>query len=115
MCCSFSTGDEEDDDDEDGGGVEWTLRKCSAAGLDVIANHYRDDILDALLPHVHQKLTDGDWKVNESAVLAMGALAEGCEEGLIKRNYLPDFVAHLISNMLTQVCFVLSCLLVILW
>jgi len=38
--------------------------------------------------------------VNESAVLAMGALAEGCEEGLIQRNYLPNFVVHLITAFL---------------
>eukprot|EP00283_Hemiselmis_rufescens_P009990 CAMPEP_0173429772 /NCGR_PEP_ID=MMETSP1357-20121228/8387_1 /TAXON_ID=77926 /ORGANISM="Hemiselmis rufescens, Strain PCC563" /LENGTH=894 /DNA_ID=CAMNT_0014394007 /DNA_START=35 /DNA_END=2716 /DNA_ORIENTATION=+ len=92
--------EEEDEDDEDGGGIEWTLRKCSAAGLDVIANHYRDDILEALLPHIHTKLTDSDWKVIESAVLAMGALAVGCEEGLIQRNYLPSFVMHLLQHML---------------
>lgn len=57
--------EEDDEDDEEGGGVEWTLRKCSAAGLDVIANHYRDDILEALLPHIHTKLTDADWKVTQ--------------------------------------------------
>uniref|UniRef100_A0A6U4NCF6 Importin N-terminal domain-containing protein n=1 Tax=Hemiselmis andersenii TaxID=464988 RepID=A0A6U4NCF6_HEMAN len=94
--------EEEDEDDEEGGGVEWTLRKCSAAGLDVIANHYRDDILEALLPHIHTKLTDPDWRVIESAVLAMGALAVGCEEGLIQRNYLPSFVTHLLQHMLSS-------------
>lgn len=61
--------EEEDEDDEEGGGVEWTLRKCSAAGLDVIANHYRDDILEALLPHIHTKLTHSDWKVGPDLFL----------------------------------------------
>mmetsp|Transcript_62355 Transcript_62355/g.146500 ORF Transcript_62355/g.146500 Transcript_62355/m.146500 type:complete len:899 (+) Transcript_62355:187-2883(+) len=92
--------EDEDEDDEGGSAEEWTLRKCSAAGLDVIANHYQADILDALLPHIHAKLQDPTWTVVESAVLAMGALAPGCEEGLITRNYLPDFMSHLLFTLL---------------
>ena len=92
--------DDEDGDDDEGGTVEWTLRKCSALGLDVISTHYKTEILDALLPHIHEKLNSSEWKVQESAVLAMGALAEGCEEGLIKLNYLVSFVGHLINSIL---------------
>eukprot|EP00286_Rhodomonas_abbreviata_P022521 CAMPEP_0181303378 /NCGR_PEP_ID=MMETSP1101-20121128/8524_1 /TAXON_ID=46948 /ORGANISM="Rhodomonas abbreviata, Strain Caron Lab Isolate" /LENGTH=900 /DNA_ID=CAMNT_0023408943 /DNA_START=172 /DNA_END=2874 /DNA_ORIENTATION=- len=95
-----SAPDPEDDDEDDDGGIEWTLRKCSAAGLDVIANAYQADILDALLPHIHDKLQASEWQVVESAVLAMGALAEGCEAGLTQRQYLPNFVVHLISTLL---------------
>ena len=96
------TVEEEDDeeDDEDGDSQQWTLRKCSALGLDVISNHYKDEILDALLPHIHEKLSHTDWKVQESAVLAMGALAEGCEEGLKSLNYLHSFINHLITAIL---------------
>mmetsp|Transcript_67270 Transcript_67270/g.154555 ORF Transcript_67270/g.154555 Transcript_67270/m.154555 type:complete len:888 (+) Transcript_67270:81-2744(+) len=92
--------DEDDEDEDDDGGVDWTLRKCSASGLDTIANHYQADILEALLPHIHNKLQDTDWRVQESAVLAMGALAEGCKEGLSQRGYLPDFIAFLINQLL---------------
>ncbi|EKX46711.1 hypothetical protein GUITHDRAFT_138077 [Guillardia theta CCMP2712] len=95
--------DEEDEEDEDeDGGIDWTLRKCSASGLDTIANHYQANILDALLPHIHSKLQDPDWKVQESAVLAMGALAEGCEAGLLERQYLPNFIVHLINAVLNS-------------
>jgi len=94
--------DEDEEDEDEGGFVEWTLRKCSALGLDVISTHYKTEILDALLPHIHQKLTSADWRVQESAVLAMGALQEGCEEGLIDRNYLNDFINHLMTGMLTS-------------
>ena len=96
------TVEEEDDeeDDEDGDSQQWTLRKCSALGLDVISNHYKDEILDALLPHIHEKLSHSDWKVQESAVLAMGALAEGCEEALKSLNYLHSFINHLITAIL---------------
>jgi transportin-1 len=93
---------EEDDkeDDEDDDSQQWTLRKCSALGLDVISNHYKDEILDALLPHIDEKLSRSDWKVQESAVLAMGALAKGCKEGLKSLNYLHSFINHLITAIL---------------
>lgn len=95
------TVDEEDGEDEDEGGtIEWTLRKCSALGLDVISQHYKTQILGALLPHIHEKLQSTDWKVQESAVLSMGALAAGCEEGLRELNYLDSFVTHLLTGIL---------------
>jgi hypothetical protein len=92
--------DEDEDDEDDDGGADWTLRKCSASGLDTIASHYQADILEALLPHIHTKLQDGDWRVQESAVLAMGALAEGCTKGLEERGYLGEFVPFLINTLL---------------
>ena len=92
--------EEEDEDEASDGTVEWTLRKCSALGLDVISTHYKNEILDALLPHIHSKLQSSDWMVQESAVLAMGALAEGCEEGLIAKDYLAAFITHLIQGIL---------------
>ncbi|TVU16727.1 hypothetical protein EJB05_40304 [Eragrostis curvula] len=57
----------EDDDDDDAVNV-WNLRKCSAAGLDVLSNVFGDDILPTLMPLIEQNLarTDDDsWKERE--------------------------------------------------
>mmetsp|Transcript_12222 Transcript_12222/g.16667 ORF Transcript_12222/g.16667 Transcript_12222/m.16667 type:complete len:922 (-) Transcript_12222:537-3302(-) len=83
--------EEEDDDDEVSA---WNLRKCSAAGLDILSNLYGDDLLPIMLPIVEQRLTNQDWKVRESAILALGAVAEGCARGLL--NLLPRLVQFLV-------------------
>lgn len=70
--------DDEDEDDEDDVYQEWNLRKCSAAALDVLATVYGDELLDILLPLLNDKLRSAEWKERESAVLALGAIAEGC-------------------------------------
>ncbi|OEL22827.1 Transportin-1 [Dichanthelium oligosanthes] len=86
----------EDDDDDDAVNV-WNLRKCSAAGLDVLSNVFGDSILPTLMPLIEQNLarTDDDsWKERETAVLCLGAIAEGCIAGLYP--HLPQIVAFLI-------------------
>ncbi|ONK73217.1 uncharacterized protein A4U43_C04F28570 [Asparagus officinalis] len=75
----------------------WNLRKCSAAGLDILSNVFGDEILPALMPLIQQKLSttsDAHWKDREAAVLAIGAVAEGCIGGLYP--HLPEIIAFLI-------------------
>lgn len=86
----------------------WNLRKCSAAAIDVLSNVFGDEILPALMPLIQVNViplslwngsqlakpcssklqaklsTSGDeaWKEREAAVLALGAIAEGCINGL---------------------------------
>ncbi|KAJ4700596.1 transportin 1 [Melia azedarach] len=84
------------DDDDDSLNI-WNLRKCSAAGLDVLSNVYGDEILPTLMPLVQAKLStsdDGTWKEREAAVLALGAIAEGCIRGLYP--HLAEIVEFLI-------------------
>ncbi|KAI3916084.1 hypothetical protein MKW98_004525 [Papaver atlanticum] len=86
----------EDDDDDDIVNV-WNLRKCSAAALDILSNVYGDDLLPTLMPLVQAKLANGGdevWKEREAAVLAFGAIAEGCINGLYP--HLPELVSFLI-------------------
>ncbi|KAI3924508.1 hypothetical protein MKW92_044556 [Papaver armeniacum] len=86
----------EDDDDDDIVNV-WNLRKCSAAALDILSNVYGDDLLPTLMPLVQAKLANGGdevWKEREAAVLAFGAIAEGCINGLYP--HLPEIVSFLI-------------------
>ncbi|KAG9147493.1 hypothetical protein Leryth_007294, partial [Lithospermum erythrorhizon] len=78
------TEDAEDDDDDDIVNI-WNLRKCSAAALDILSNVFGDEILPMLMPIVQANLSapgDEAWKAREAAVLALGAIAEGCINGL---------------------------------
>jgi len=68
---------DDDDDDEDGEVVQWNLRKCSAAGLDVLCTMFGPEMLPILLPIIQTKLQSDEWQVRESGILALGAIAEG--------------------------------------
>lgn len=73
--------DDSDHDDGDGndGDNEWSLRKCSAASLDVFAGMYGpSDILPPLLPSLQEGLASTNPWVREASILALGAIAEGC-------------------------------------
>ncbi|GFY94563.1 transportin 1 [Actinidia rufa] len=76
----------------------WNLRKCSAAALDILSNVYGDEILPTLMPTVQAKLSSTDdaaaWKEREAAVLALGAISEGCIKGLYP--HLSEIVTFLI-------------------
>ncbi|WOL11529.1 transportin-1 [Canna indica] len=89
-------GSDVTEEDEDTVNV-WNLRKCSAAGLDILSNVFGDDILPTLMPLIQQKLStsnDSSWKEREAAVLSIGAIAEGCINGLYP--HLPQIVTFLI-------------------
>lgn len=74
--------DEEFDDDDDSDfaeemSTEWNLRKCAAAALDVLAVRFGNELLTVLLDPLKVKLWNEDWLQRESAILALGAMAEG--------------------------------------
>ncbi|CAO2821247.1 unnamed protein product [Amaranthus hypochondriacus] len=87
-----------DDVEEDDDVVNvWNLRKCSAAALDILSNVFGDDILPTLMPLIQANLTTSDdqsWKNREAAVLAIGAVGEGCINGLYP--HLSEIVNFLI-------------------
>ncbi|ROI16630.1 Transportin-1 [Anabarilius grahami] len=93
-----SIEDEEDDDDDlddDETISDWNLRKCSAAALDVLANVFRDDLLLHILPLLKELLFHPEWLIKESGILVLGAIAEGCMQGMIP--YLPELIPHLVQ------------------
>ena len=49
-----SGGDDDDDDDEEVS--QWNLRRCSAAGLDMLSTVFGDELLPIILPIVQQRL-----------------------------------------------------------
>lgn len=77
--------------------MTWNLRRSSAAGLDMLSNHFGDELLPIILPIVQQRLGDAVWRVRESAILALGAISNGCATGLAP--YLPDMVAMLLPML----------------
>ncbi|GAA6005721.1 hypothetical protein JCM10207_005309 [Rhodosporidiobolus poonsookiae] len=96
--------DDEDEDDEDDYDeeddetyTEWNLRKCAAAALDVMAVAFEGEMLEVLLPYLKEKLFSSDWLDRESAVLALGAIAEGCITGI--EPHLPILMNFLINSL----------------
>ncbi|XP_078657001.1 transportin-1-like isoform X1 [Branchiostoma floridae x Branchiostoma belcheri] len=90
-------GQESSDLDDDDALSDWNLRKCSAAALDVLANVFRDDLLPNLLPILKETLFHPDWEAKESGILVLGAIAEGCMNGMVQ--HLPDLVPFLIKSL----------------
>lgn len=87
--------DDEDSEEDDNPEAQWTLRKCSAAALDVFATDFRGPVFDTILPYLMKNLRHEEWQFREAAVLALGAVAEGCMDVVIP--HLPDLVPYLIS------------------
>lgn len=78
----LSEGEIDDDDDDDDSinnpEESWNLRKCSAAALDVLASVFHEPVFEATLPYLTTNLSHAEWPNRESAVLALGAIADGC-------------------------------------
>ncbi|KAF2849216.1 ARM repeat-containing protein, partial [Plenodomus tracheiphilus IPT5] len=88
--------DDFDDDDEFGDPEEqWNLRKCSAAALDVLASVFHEAVFAATLPYLTDNLNHADWPNRESAVLALGAIADGCMD--VVEPHLPMLTPYLIT------------------
>ncbi|KAG8528840.1 uncharacterized protein KY384_006529 [Bacidia gigantensis] len=90
-------GEIEDEDDEDDQEIDgqWNLRKCSAAALDVLASKFHQLVFDIALEHLSKNLANPEWPYREAAVLAMGAIAEGCMGAVAPA--LPNIVPYFIS------------------
>jgi transportin-1 len=84
----------DDDDDDDDPIDRWNLRKCSAAALDVFATDFGRRVFDTMLPYLMTNLKHEEWPYREAAVLALGAIAEGCIGAVTP--HLPDLVPYLI-------------------
>lgn len=86
---------DEDGDDDASPDEKWTLRKCSAAALDVFARDYRSPVFQCILPYLTKNLRHDEWPYREAAVLALGAVAEGCMD--VVTPHLPELIPYLIS------------------
>lgn len=86
---------EDDEDEDDNPEDRWNLRKCSAAALDVFATDFGSQVFQAILPYLLTNLRHEEWPHREAAVLALGAVAEGCMETV--EPHLPELIPYLIS------------------
>ncbi|KAK7954933.1 hypothetical protein PG988_015627 [Apiospora saccharicola] len=84
-----------DDGDDANPDERWTLRKCSAAALDVFARDFRAPVFESILPYLTKHLKHEDWPHREAAVLALGAVADGCID--VVTPHLPELVPYLIT------------------
>lgn len=92
--------DEDDSDDESFARMadpedRWNLRKCSAAALDVLATVFHQSVFETILPYLKENIRHPEWPYREAAVLALGAVADGCLEGVVP--HLPELIPYLIS------------------
>ncbi|KAJ5054573.1 uncharacterized protein L3040_000843 [Drepanopeziza brunnea f. sp. 'multigermtubi'] len=85
----------DDGDDDENPEDRWNLRKCSAAALDVFATDFKGPVFETILPYLMTNLKHEEWPSREAAVLALGAVADGCIEVIAP--HLPDLVPYLIS------------------
>lgn len=95
-----TSGGGEEGEEDDGGDdevSEWTIRKSAAAGLDVLATVFHEEILSSLLPMLQERLNHNDWRVKESAILALGAIAEGCDKGM--QTHLPNLFPFFLTSL----------------
>ncbi|MCJ1475464.1 hypothetical protein MMC13_004126 [Lambiella insularis] len=95
---TLSEGEIEEYAEELNGGdpeAEWNLRKCSAAALDVLATFFHQPVFDVTLPYLKNNLNHPDWPNREAAVLAIGAVADGCMD--VVSPHLPELIPYLIS------------------
>lgn len=92
--------DDEDEDgmlDDDDAVSDWNLRKCSAAGLDVLANVFHEDLLPNVLEKLNDLLFHQNWILLESGILVLGAIAEGCMSGMLP--HLPKLIPFLTETL----------------
>ncbi|KAF4982046.1 hypothetical protein FZEAL_2296 [Fusarium zealandicum] len=87
--------DDFDDGDDANPDEKWTIRKCSAAALDVFARDFRNPVFESIFPYLSQHLKHDEWPHREAAVLALGAVAEGCMDVVVP--HLPELIPYLIS------------------
>ncbi|XP_064626357.1 transportin-1-like isoform X2 [Lineus longissimus] len=90
-----SDNDDDDGLDDDETLSDWNLRKCSAAALDVLANVFHEELLPVLLPILKDRLFHNLWEIRESGILVLGAIAEGCMNGMVP--HLPELIPYLIN------------------
>ncbi|QDS77675.1 hypothetical protein FKW77_003395 [Venturia effusa] len=87
--------DDEDDDEDEDPEEQWNLRKCSAAALDTLASHFNQAVFEITLPYLKDNLSASEWPRREAAVLAVGAIADGCMD--IVQPHLPELTRYLLA------------------
>eukprot|EP00834_Sanchytrium_tribonematis_P000478 NODE_9_length_64580_cov_1.431941.p5 type:complete len:820 gc:universal NODE_9_length_64580_cov_1.431941:3842-6301(+) len=85
--------DSEDDDIDFYG--EWNLRKCCASAIDSLSFCFKQQLTGIILPLLKDSFHSQNWLVREAGILALGAIADGCEHDL--NPYLGELIPFLVT------------------
>ncbi|KAI8980329.1 armadillo-type protein [Pilobolus umbonatus] len=88
---------EEEDLDDEEFYSEWSLRKLSATCLEAFISLFKSEATHLLLPLLETKFISNDWRVLESAILALSAAAEGGLDDI--EPHLPRFIPFLVTHL----------------
>ncbi|CAG8571826.1 5868_t:CDS:10, partial [Racocetra persica] len=69
----------------------------ATAALDVLATVFGNVLLEILLPFLREQLFHQEWKHRECGILALGAVSEGCMDGV--EPHLQNLVPYLIQTL----------------
>jgi hypothetical protein len=99
---SGDTADDNDDEGEDGDEIdpeeEWTLRKACAKSLDELSKLIGSAEFFALLAQqLHARMQSSDWRHQECALLAIGAVAPGCDKAIVATGALSGIFSHVVQ------------------
>lgn len=89
--------DDEDDEDDDEELDQWSIRKCSAASLDMLSLNFPGEVLDVTLPILQERIVSPQWQVREASILAFGAISKSCID--LARDKLPSLVPFLVDRL----------------
>jgi transportin-1 len=94
--------DDEEDDSVDTSQIEgynsnWTLRKCCAKFLDKLAHIFPEQVLEIIKPYLEENMQNSEWYVKERSILALGAIANGCNN--ILKQHLSALIPFLIREL----------------
>lgn len=93
---NFHHDEEDEDGQNDDGDTDWNLRRSAASTLDDISQVYGDAILNLALTTINEMMQPSrPWQEQEAAILAIGAICEGCYDGL--KSYMAAIIQRLIS------------------
>jgi len=94
----------DDDDDGDGDGdetdpeEEWTLRKACAKSLDELSKIIgSDQFFACLAQHLSARMQSADWRHQECALLAIGAVAPGCMSAIVASGAMTGIFSHIVQ------------------
>ncbi|KAJ3615949.1 hypothetical protein Zmor_012172 [Zophobas morio] len=113
----FAFQQEEEDEVSDAEDADelskWNHRKCCAATLDLMSLSLQGHMLEPLMPLIAKELEHSQWDHVESAILALGAVSEGCIaelEGRLEQAipYLSKFLKHQKALVRSITCWTLS-------
>lgn len=89
--------DEDDDDDDDDDVNQWSLRKCSAATLDILSLNFPGEVINISLPILQEKIVANEWPVREASILAFGAISKSCLE--LAAEKVPTLIPFLVERL----------------